>query len=364
MFSSRRLWSAFIAGALALSLCVGNASAEPPISDEDKAAESTGHEVDSGYASSLEEEAALEQETLPEEVSPGAYPSRGKLISRVYADESVPPGAQQSRFTQESLAALQTELTSLAGEEGKFFGFEYHPETDSVHVTGNISPSKLPARQLENGDLTFEYTTQGGRDSRRDDITPHWGGARITSGGTACSSGFIVQDAGGTRYALTAGHCGEAGSTWKSGNHSFGTMTNRASFPTRDFALLGGSIYGTYIWMGDSDGIGMMTGAAKDPARGTAYCISGTTTNENCNKRVFSLAGSFCDQSGCTSGLAAYQGGKPSQGGDSGGPLVLKNNTTGRVYPRGIHIAGAGNVGYAERWSTISRYFNVTAVIS
>ena len=126
--------------------------------------------------------------------------------------------------------------------------------------------------------------------------------------------------------------------------------------------MVGENTFGSYIWMGDHSGIGTKTGPARDPSVGAVYCLSGTTTNENCGKKVVSLDGTFCDASGCTSGLAAYTGGNGSEGGDSGGPLVLKGGD--RVYPRGIHIARTGNVMYAERWESISNYFGVTSVTS
>ncbi len=51
-------------------------------------------------------------------------------------------------------------------------------------------------------------------------------------------------------------------------------------------------------------------------SRITDYCTSGTTTFENCGKRVTSLSASVCDADGCTPGLASYVGGTWTAGGD------------------------------------------------
>lgn len=356
-----------LAAALIISLTsVTGASADTPTADEQKAAQETssGAVVDSGYASSLEEEDRFRVQAVAEDVSPGAFTDGDRLVSRVYADADAPDGATTlpSRFTRASLDALQEQIAGLAGAEGIFYGFSYDAETDTVSVVGNVPQAELPAEAVRSGAISYEYTKDGGRETRANDSSPHWGGAKITSGGAGCSSGFIVKNSAGTRFAVTAAHCGALNSTWTSGSFTFGKMTQRGPFPAWDMALLGGQSYGSYIWMGNASGTGTQTGAAANPAVGSTYCTSGTTTNENCGKKVSSLTGSFCDSAGCTYGLAEYKGGTNTAGGDSGGPLVLKSGS--KVYPRGIHIARVGSTMYAEKWSSISSHFGVTAVTS
>ncbi|WP_254666135.1 S1 family peptidase [Streptomyces sp. WMMB 322] len=58
------------------------------------------------------------------------------------------------------------------------------------------------------------------------------GGEAITTGGARCSLGFNVQDSSGTKYALTAGHCTNIGSSW-----SIGT-TAGSSFPGNDYGII------------------------------------------------------------------------------------------------------------------------------
>jgi streptogrisin A len=58
------------------------------------------------------------------------------------------------------------------------------------------------------------------------------GGEAITTGGARCSLGFNVQDGAGTKFALTAGHCTNIGSSW-----SIGTTVG-SSFPGNDYGLI------------------------------------------------------------------------------------------------------------------------------
>lgn len=334
-----------------VALCLGPApvaSADPTDPEQQKLAQEGGSPPakDTGYASSLAEEELLRSAALPESISPGVSVQGGTVVNRVFADASAPsPGAQPSRFTAASLAALQQELTQLAGQEGVFFGFGYRADSDSIEVTGNIPRSRLPQAALESGAITYQQVSTGGRQDRVNDTEPHWGGAAITSNLHArCSSGFMVQDANMNRFALTAAHCGYHGTVWSSGMFSYGTMVRRGRFPSYDMALIGWERYGTYTWMGGTAGPPMKTGPAANPAVGISYCTSGATSNENCDKKVIGLHDSLCDSSGCTYGLVAYTGGAPTRGGDSGGALVLKSGD--RVHPRGIHIGASGSTMY------------------
>lgn len=305
--------------------------------------------------------------SLPEDVSPGSFQYRGEVVNRVFADRSVPSTVRTmpSRFTRASLSSLEKELVAIrdaAKDRNVAYGYYHDAVSDVLRVEGNVAEQLLPVRALVRGEVSFTHTVDAGRDSRTSDSAPHWGGARITSGGAACSSGFTVRDSTGTRFAVTAAHCGQLNSAWYSGAYYFGTVTRRGPFPAWDMALLSGSSYGTYIYMGGSAGNGWPTGPADNPVVGFSYCTSGATTYENCGKVVTSLSASFCDSAGCTHGLASYTGGSSTAGGDSGGPLVLKGSSV--VYPRGIHIARSGSTMYAEKWSSISSNFGVSSVSS
>jgi hypothetical protein len=63
--------------------------------------------------------------------------------------------------------------------------------------------------------LTLASMSEGTGGSRNE--LPIQSGKRITVGSSTCTSGFVVNGDGGM-YALTAGHCGQSGSTVKTGN--------------------------------------------------------------------------------------------------------------------------------------------------
>lgn len=201
------------------------------------------------------------------------------------------------------------------------------------------------------------------RNTRRNDPPPHWGGASIrNAAGASCTSGFSVKNGAGTRFMVTAGHCFAAGAavTSPEGGHAWGTVVNRAPFPTWDLELIGGNSYGTSIYVGDTTGTGSSILGAADPVLNfSGYCVSGQSGSK-CGKTVNSLNAQFCDVSGCTPGLASYTGGALTLGGDSGAPLYLPGS--GGEHIRGVHIALSGTTMYAERWNTVAARFGVSIV--
>lgn len=315
---------------------------------------------------SLEFEAATRAQAAADSVSPGAFKVGDALVKRVYSDQlgTEGPAAEPSRFTQASLQHLEKSLESLAvssSREDVFYGFYYDAEADKMVVEGNVSKADISKLGVASALIAYSPSSKGGRSSRQVDSSPFWGGARITSGSSGCSSGFIVKNSSGTRFAVTAAHCGNLNSTWKSGSHTYGKMTKRGSFPTYDMALIGGQSYAPYIYSGGTaSSTCNAAGAPADPVAGTTDCANGVSTGENCGKRVTSLSGTFCDSSGCTNALAVYTGGTATAAGDSGGALLLLSG--GKSYPRGIHIARSGTNMYAERWSNISSHLGVSGI--
>src|SRR6185369_16135656 len=65
------------------------------------------------------------------------------------------------------------------------------------------------------------------------------GGDAIYSGQFRCSLGFNVRS-GSTYYFLTAGHCGNIGTTWYSNSAHTAQLGTRAgtSFPGNDYAII------------------------------------------------------------------------------------------------------------------------------
>lgn len=278
------------------------------------------------------------------------------------------PGRIESRnLTKQAVEGVNKEFEQRTFHPGaaNYTYASYLDVARGVVVLDTDAPRDVVAPVLNKFPGAVEYresTVQ--RDSRRNDSTPHWGGASITSGGATCSSGFAVQNGSGTRFMVTAAHCFPQDATVFSpeGGWNWGTVVNRGPFPEWDMELIGNSTYGSFIYVGDSTGTASHVINAGDPVVGfTGYCRSGQTSFQQCGSRVDSLFGQLCDSSGCTYGLIAYTGGGASQGGDSGAPYYLPGSSG--VYIRGLHVGrSSSGTMYAEKWSSVSSHFGVSIV--
>ena len=205
--------------------------------------------------------------------------------------------------------------------------------------------------------------------SRRADTSPFWGGSSIKSGGSVCSSGFIVQR-GGQRFMVTAGHCFAVGAnaTTTDGNLSVGNVTQRGPFlpwpfQSFDMELIAGASYGSSIFVGGTNSsTGKHVNGAGDPVVGfTQYCRSGQTSGEQCGQTVQSVDAQVCTQTGCKSPVISYTG-PVSQPGDSGAPFYVYSGDSTNVFIRGLNVASGGSTSFAEKWSRISSNLGVSIV--
>ncbi|MFT3888680.1 MAG: hypothetical protein QM713_11040 [Arachnia sp.] len=165
----RALAPILLAALLATSACAGVAvPASPPPTAPTTASsgEKTSDAGDEDDDGALEQEQRLREAALPESISPGAFLDGDTLVSRIYADAHAPEGACDvlpSRFTRDALNALSAAVTSGSHAEGTFFGIYYDAQSDTLHVTGNITEDSLPQDALARGELTYEYAAEGGR---------------------------------------------------------------------------------------------------------------------------------------------------------------------------------------------------------
>ncbi|MGW7682010.1 hypothetical protein ACWGID_14795 [Kribbella sp. NPDC054772] len=241
---------------------------------------------------------------------------------------------------------------------------EYDQATTSPESQAGLR--ELAGVQLVAGSLA--------RTSRLSD-TPkggHWGGARITSALKNCTAGFsVVRRSNGQRASVTAGHCGQRGTVWKSGTNYYGTTTVRTNYPDYDQSLVTGSAYGPKIWTdgpGDTVATRTVTGGG-DPGVGTVVCQSGSFSTSVCGLTVRSTSAQYCDVDGCTTYvIRATRGGLVAIiGGDSGGPVYSRRGSSSATI-RGIAFAGAGCAAsrcttlYAERYKSITGHLGVTAL--
>ena len=106
--------------------------------------------------------------TISDTVSPGSFQAGDVWVVRVYADQPPPDGRHTlpSQFTRATLADLESRLASLVELSGRadvVYGFSYDPETDTVQVTGNLTPAELSVLSDAVGKVTFTYAKDGGR---------------------------------------------------------------------------------------------------------------------------------------------------------------------------------------------------------
>jgi len=157
------------------------------------------------------------------------------------------------------------------------------------------------------------------------------GGDAIYSGGYRCSLGFNVRS-GSTYYFLTAGHCGNIGTTWYSNSARTTVLGTRAgtSFPGNDYAIIRYTAAGT---PGGTVG-GQDITSAGTPVVNQTVTRRGSTTGIH-SGRVTALNATVNYAEGSVSGLIRTT--VCAEGGDSGGSLY--SGTT--AY--GLTSGGSGN---------------------
>ncbi|MFF1420909.1 S1 family peptidase [Streptomyces sp. NPDC058280] len=155
------------------------------------------------------------------------------------------------------------------------------------------------------------------------------GGEAITASGIRCSLGFNVQSSGGTKYALTAGHCTNLGRNWNIGT------TVATSFPNNDYGLIQHSNPAA------ADGrVSLHNGTYQDITTagsvvvGQPVCQSGSTTGVHCGT-VTALNVTINYGADTVSGLGRTN--SCSEPGDSGGSVFQGSTAVG------IISGGSGN---------------------
>ncbi|GAA3000816.1 hypothetical protein GCM10010483_52160 [Actinokineospora diospyrosa] len=301
-------------------------------------------------------------------------PASGPGSDATTADFQV-PGARirltRSALTHDQVDAALADLRRRAwhAEAADYsYGLYFDAETATVAVGTDAPPEVVaPVLRAHPGVIAYRQVDTG-RDSRQNDAPPHWGGAAITDGVNACSSGFTVLNAANVRFMVTAGHCFALGKAVTSpvNAHSWGTVKFREPQPTFDLELLGGSTYTNNVYKGDTVGTQTRVKGAADPGLNfTGYCRSGMVTGERCGNKVTSLTASLCvPANSCTNGLIAYSGGTTSIKGDSGAPFYAYHPDGTGILIRGLHIGHSGTTMFAHKWSTVAGRFGATIAVS
>ncbi|WP_265520341.1 S1 family peptidase [Oerskovia flava] len=152
------------------------------------------------------------------------------------------------------------------------------------------------------------------------------GNAYYMSGGGRCSVGFAVQ--GGF---VTAGHCGQTGTTTTSPNGTF----RGSSFPGRDYGWVQVGAGNTLVGAVNnySGGRVQVAGSTAAPV-GAAVCRSGSTTGWRCGT-IQAYNSSVTYPQGTVTGLIRTN--VCAEPGDSGGSLLAGNQA------QGVTSGGSGN---------------------
>ncbi|MET9227875.1 S1 family peptidase [Lentzea sp. NPDC003310] len=264
----------------------------------------------------------------------------GRLVVTVTDEASaraVTATGGQARVVAHSAAALRASSDVLAREAtipGTSWGTD--PVTNQVVVSADSTVTGAALDRLRS-------VMKGlGTTARLEQVPGEFrttirGGDAILGGGVRCSLGFNVKTPGtSTAYLLTAGHCGNATSTWStSGGQAIATRVG-TSFPGNDYALF------RYTSGIDRPGeVNLYNGTirgidtAADPVVGQTVGRSGSTTGFHRGKVTgLGVTVNYVDGTTVTGMIATTV---CVQGGDSGGPLFAGNTALG------LTSGGSGN---------------------
>jgi len=168
------------------------------------------------------------------------------------------------------------------------------------------------------------------------------GGQAITTGGSRCSLGFNARNSGGTRYVITAGHCGNLGGTWSGVGGTIGPVAG-SSFPTNDYARIqvtSSAAVSTPLVDRYSSGSDVTVAGSAAAGNGAAVCRSGSTTGWRCGS-ITGLNQTVCYSQGCV--YQTIRTNVCAEPGDSGGSLVTNPGSGTRVQAQGMTSGGSGN---------------------
>ncbi|GAA1741545.1 S1 family peptidase [Luedemannella helvata] len=258
----------------------------------------------------------------------------GALVVNV-SDASAATAVRAAGATPRVVARSAAELNSAMGELGRTAripGTAWAVDPVSNQVLVSVDPSvtganlaKLNAAVSRLGDAVRVE-----RVSAAFTLTAS-GGDAIYTGGYRCSLGFNVRS-GSTYYFLTAGHCGNLGSTWYANSARTQVLGTRAgsSFPGNDYAII------RYTTTGTPPGTvgGQDIASAGTPVVNQTVTRRGSTTGTR-SGRVTALNTTVNYQEGSVSGMIRTT--VCAEGGDSGGPLY-----SGTV-AYGLTSGGSGN---------------------
>jgi streptogrisin C len=248
-----------------------------------------------------------------------------------------------ARVVQHSAAQLDAVKTKLdqgtASVPKSVTGWYVDDSTNTVVVSvfGQDSAASQWAAGLGAGSVRIDRVAEAPRT-----LWSLIGGQAITTGGARCSLGFNARNSAGTRYVITAGHCGNLGGTWSGAGGSIGPVAN-SSFPTNDYSRIqvsSSAAASTPLIDRYSSGSDVTVAGSAAAGNGAAVCRSGSTTGWHCGT-ITGLNQTVCYQQGCVN--QTIRTNVCAEPGDSGGSLVTSPGSGTRVQAQGVTSGGSGN---------------------
>jgi streptogrisin D len=273
--------------------------------------------------------------------SAGSYIDAGRLVVNVTDSSSAQAvtaaGAVPKMVTRS--AADLAKATATLGRTAKVPGTAWavDPKTDQVLVSVDetVTGKKLAKVQAA--------TTKLGSAARLEHVAGKFstrisGGQAIFGGNFRCSLGFNVVS-GSTFFFLTAGHCGNAASTWFSNSAHTTTLgtTAGSSFPGNDYAIVrytnSAIAHPGNVWLFSGTSTRDITGAG-NAVVGQTVTRSGSTSGVH-SGTVQQVNATVVYPEGAVSGTIRTN--VCAEPGDSGGPLFAGGTALG------LTSGGSGN---------------------
>jgi streptogrisin D len=235
-----------------------------------------------------------------------------------------------ARMVSRSLASLdriKASLDRLGAVAGTAWAVDIQSNAVVVSVprgAAAAATTALLARARSYGSAVRVDRTAGGVSTQA-----FYGGQAILSGGSRCSAGFITRvPSSGNQYVVTAGHCTNIGTNWRTSSGQTIGRTAASRFPGDDFGAIRianptalqprGGVLNKGVFQD-------ITGASRVPVNSTV-CKTGSTTGTTCG-RVLRYNTTVNYPQGTVRGLTTTN--VCTQPGDSGGPLFAGRQAQG-----------------------------------
>jgi hypothetical protein len=273
------------------------------------------------------------------------------------ANRDVPVVSAAARYSELELLGQTTPIVSARGVSG------VAPSPDGggliVSVVGSEEEGRrIPAVRDARVPITIEpFVAIEETFNRQDDIPPYWGGARYSTPGGGCSTGFGVKQAGMTRM-LTAGHCGSNGQTANDGGGQvMGLVMNKNPIvnpnpvpgSVRDVMTINTFSAGRVYVNGWASSSSVPVKAKAASLVGNLVCTSGSFTGMHCPIQVTLINQAIPVSGGAVfypMVKATHTSGKVAVGkGDSGGPVIDWWGHLQQATAKGTISAGSGSLG-------------------